>query len=117
MASPGASTVYLFLLTRRCSGIEQRQNRISEAEMELPGTFELLRVLPPEQVHHAAGEMLARIGDWGNFVREALQAPEDDFVETVLAEYVPNVEPKVFLVHEEPQFQIVLNHFDVPTFN
>jgi hypothetical protein len=85
--------------------------------MQFAGAFGPLRDHPADQVHLAAAELLAGSSRWSDVVREALQMPERDFVDSVLPEYVPDVEPKVFLIHEvRGVLQVVLGHFDARTF-
>lgn len=80
--------------------------------------FDELRRCPPDQIHGAAARLLARVTRWRELVHRALSVPPDDFVERTLPEYVPEVEPKVFLVEEVPGlYQVVLHHFDAATFH
>lgn len=78
-----------------------------------------LRHVPPDEVAAFATDFLREPYDWAGMARAFLTEVDDDaFVETVLKEHIKDVEPRIFMLHDEPgHFQIILHHFDRAAFD
>ena len=74
---------------------------------------------PVEDIPAVAAQVLTRAENWCGIVSDYIAELSDtEFCQNVLRAYVACVEPKVFLLYEQPgKFQIVLHHFDLRAFN
>lgn len=77
-----------------------------------------LRWAPAERFGACAVDVLSEPVDWLALVRGRLEEMTNQAVVAGTASiFVPGVEPKTFLLHNEPgRFRIVLNHFDRDSF-
>jgi hypothetical protein len=78
---------------------------------------ELIKI-SPENIPEVAAEILIGKEDWCGMIRDYIaELSEAEFCRNVLRAHIAHVEPKVFLLYEEAnKFQIILHHFDLPTF-
>ncbi|MCX9193152.1 hypothetical protein C3Y87_17405 [Carbonactinospora thermoautotrophica] len=80
---------------------------------------ERLRTVPRDRFPAACVELLSEPIDWAALARDRLASiPDGEFLMMTRRIFVEGVEPKVFLLHDEPgRFRIVLNHFDRSSFD
>lgn len=78
-----------------------------------------LRVIPRHRFPAGCVEILSEPIDWPALARDRLAAMADAiFIDMTRRVFVDGVEPKVFLLHDDPSgFRIVLNYFDRQSFD
>lgn len=92
---------------------------MAEGTTTLEDVVGRLRDVAPDDIASFATDFLLQPHDWAGMARRFLLEVDDDhFVETVLAEHIKGVEPRIFMLHDEPEhFQIILHHFDRAAFD
>lgn len=83
-----------------------------------PEMVDRLKEVPDQNLAAVSLDVLSQPVDWVGLVRNHLGSLSDaTFVERTRRILVEGVEPKAFLLHDEPnRFSIVLNHFDRESF-
>lgn len=81
---------------------------------KLDDVIGVLRGVAPHEVASFATSLLQHPIDWARLALEFLCKVDDNrFVEMVLKEHIKLVEPRIFMLHDEPaHFQIIIHHFD-----
>jgi hypothetical protein len=72
-----------------------------------------------DRIPDVAADLLLRAEDWAAMVREYIQQLRgDEFCALVLRAHIAHVEPRIFMIHENPgRYQVILHHFDRPAFD
>jgi hypothetical protein len=72
-----------------------------------------------DRIPDVAADLLLRAEDWTAMVREHIQQLSgDEFCDLVLRAHIAHVEPRIFMIYENPgRYQIILHHFDRPAFD
>jgi hypothetical protein len=81
--------------------------------------LEILDKTPKHMIMHVALSQLLKPVDWNTLLANYIEELSDEnFFATVDKMHIPNVDPRVFMIHEKPGFyQIVVHHFDLKRFN